>query len=121
MSASYAAPPGPGAGGGYNVAGAGAGGYVGPGYNNAGAAGYSNAAAAGYNGAGSGTEWVLEPITWEGRGYLLDRRTGAVYAETAEDQYPEMVGRWQVGAGGGLAWVAWVFRHRGGFSGFRIR
>ncbi|GLC39247.1 hypothetical protein PLESTB_001651900 [Pleodorina starrii] len=48
----------------------------------------------GSNGAG-GSDWVLDPISWEGRTYLLDRRTGAVYADTPEDQYPEMVGRWQ--------------------------
>ncbi|KAG2427358.1 hypothetical protein HXX76_012552 [Chlamydomonas incerta] len=53
-------------------------------------AAYRSAAAA----AGAGDNWVLEPITFEGRPYLLDRRTAAVYADTNEDQYPELVGKW---------------------------
>jgi hypothetical protein len=43
------------------------------------------------------SEWALDPVSWEGRTVLLDRRTGAVYADTAEDQYPELIGTWQVG------------------------
>lgn len=42
----------------------------------------------------SAGNWVLEPITFEGRPYLVDRRTAAVYADTNEDQYPELVGKW---------------------------
>ncbi len=47
---------------------------------------------------GGGAQYTLEPITWEARPYLLDRRTGAVYADSgAADAYPELVGRWQDG------------------------
>ncbi len=35
-------------------------------------------------------------MSWEGRNYLWDRRTNAVYADNGENQYPELVGRWQV-------------------------
>jgi hypothetical protein len=48
------------------------------------------------NPAAAGQSWELEPMSWEGRNYLWDRRTNAVYADNGENQYPELVGRWQV-------------------------
>lgn len=44
---------------------------------------------------------MLEPFTYEGNAYLLDRRTSAVYLDGGgDDQYPELVGKLgQVGVG----------------------
>lgn len=58
----------------------------------------TSSAGGGHGAGGGGAQYTLEPITWEGRPYLLDRRTGAVYADNgAADAYPELVGRWQDG------------------------
>ncbi|KXZ45799.1 hypothetical protein GPECTOR_50g593 [Gonium pectorale] len=48
-------------------------------------------------GSSSAADLVLEPLTWQGRSYRLDRRTSAVYAESGDDGYPELVGKWQDG------------------------
>ncbi|KAG2493237.1 hypothetical protein HYH03_008653 [Edaphochlamys debaryana] len=47
----------------------------------------------GYSEAGGAGGVQLEPFSYEGRSYLLDRRTGGVYAETSGEQYPQLVGK----------------------------
>lgn len=37
--------------------------------------------------------WSLEPINHEGAMYLLDRKTGMVYKDAREDEWPELVGK----------------------------
>ncbi|PNG99551.1 Calmodulin-like protein 1, partial [Tetrabaena socialis] len=46
--------------------------------------------------APGGGELALDAVSFEGRPYLVDPRTNAVYTDGGEDRYPELVGRWQV-------------------------
>lgn len=60
-----------------------------------------SAAASAYGGTsptGSATAapqvWQLEPMSFEGQQFLLDRRTNAIYSASTKEGYPELLGTW---------------------------